>query len=129
MSSTSSCATSATSGTPTGAASPPMSCAPCSPCSEPWVGTWELSYPRSSVPGMSELASRVVAQYLAINGDPPMPPADDAYVGRHFVTLAELCVGRDETPDQVREHMLAGRLPTPSYLRSDGVEMVPSDLL
>jgi hypothetical protein len=78
---------------------------------------------------MSELARRVAARYVEVNGDHLMTPADDAYVDRHFVTLDELCVGRDETPDQVRAHMLAGRLPLPSYLRSDGVEMVPADLL
>lgn len=78
---------------------------------------------------MSDLASRVAARYLEVNGDHPMTPADDAYVDRHFVTLEELCVGRNETPDQVRALMLAGRLPLPSYLRSDGLEMVPLDLL
>jgi hypothetical protein len=78
---------------------------------------------------MSDLARRVAARFVEVNGDHPMTPADDAYVRRHFVTLNELCVGRDETPDQVRAHMLAGRLPLPSYLCSDGVEMVPADLL
>lgn len=78
---------------------------------------------------MSELARRVAARFVEVNGEHPMTPADDAYVDRHFVTLEELCVGRDETPDDVRAHMLAGRLPLPSYLRSDGTEMVPADLL
>ena len=88
-----------------------------------------MSDPWASVRGMSELACRVVARYLEVNGDHPMTPVDDAYVDRYFVTLDELCVGRDETPDEVRAHMLAGRLPLPSYLRSDGTEMVPPDLL
>jgi Family of unknown function (DUF6058) len=78
---------------------------------------------------MSELAAQVVARYLEVNGRHPMTPADDAYVDQHFVTLDELCVGRAETPDQIRAYMLAGRLPLPSYLRSDGTEMVPPDLL
>src|SRR5262245_55729838 len=78
---------------------------------------------------MTELAARVAAKYVEVNGEHPMTPADDAYVDRHFVTLDGLCVGRDETPDEIRAHMLAGRLPLPSYLRSDGTEMVPSDLL
>ncbi|HEV2780161.1 MAG TPA: DUF6058 family natural product biosynthesis protein [Actinophytocola sp.] len=78
---------------------------------------------------MSDLARRVAARYVEINGEHPMTPADDAYVERHFVTLDELCVGRDQTPDQIRAHMLAGRLPLPGYLRSDGAEMVPADLL
>jgi uncharacterized protein DUF6058 len=78
---------------------------------------------------MSELAGQVVARYLEVNGEHPMTPVDDAYVDRNFVTLDDLCVGRTETPDRVRAHMLAGRLPLPSYLRSDGTEMVPADLL
>lgn len=78
---------------------------------------------------MSELAVQVVARYHEVNGRHVMTPVDDAYVDQHFVTLDELCLGRTETPDQVREHMLAGRLPLPSYLRSDGNEMVPPDLL
>jgi hypothetical protein len=78
---------------------------------------------------MSELARRVAARYVDVNGSHPMTATDDAYVDRHFVTLDELCVGRSETPDQVRAHMVAGRLPLPSYLRSDGTEMVPADLL
>ncbi len=78
---------------------------------------------------MSELAATVVTRYLEVNGRHVMTPADDAYVDQHFVTLDELCLGRTETPDQIRAHMLAGRLPLPSYLRSDGTEMVPPDLL
>src|SRR5438874_1877354 len=78
---------------------------------------------------MSELAVQVAEKYLEVNGRHPMTAADDAYVERFFVTLDELCVGRELTADQVRAHMLAGRLPLPSYLRSDGVEMVPPDLL
>lgn len=78
---------------------------------------------------MSELAAQIVARYLEVNGRHAMTPADDTYVDQHFVTLDELCLGRTETPDQVRAHMLAGRLPLPSYLRSDGTEMVPPDLL
>jgi hypothetical protein len=78
---------------------------------------------------MSELSAQVVVRYLEVNGRHLMSPADDIYVDQHFVTLDELCVGRAETPDQVRAHMLAGRLPLPSYVRSDGTEMVPPDLL
>ena len=78
---------------------------------------------------MSELARQVAARYHEVNGTHPMTGVDDAYVDQHFVTLDELCVGRTETPDQIRAHMLSGRLPLPSYLRSDGTEMVPPDLL
>jgi hypothetical protein len=78
---------------------------------------------------MTELARQVAARFVEVNGDHPMTAADDAYVDQYFVTLRELCVGREETPDELRAHMLACRLPLPSYLRSDGVEMVPRDLL
>src|SRR3982074_847729 len=78
---------------------------------------------------MSELARRVAVRYVEVNGEHPMTSADDAYVNQHFVTLDELCVGRTDTPDQARVHMVAGRLPLPRYLRSDGPEMVPADLL
>jgi hypothetical protein len=88
-----------------------------------------MSDPSASVRSMSHLARRVAARYVEINGEHPMTPDDDAYVDRHFVTLEELCLGREETPDDIRAHMLAGRLPMPSYLRSDGTEMVPADLL
>jgi hypothetical protein len=78
---------------------------------------------------MSYLQDRLAARFVSVNGDHPMSPVDDAYVNEHFVTLDRLCAGRAETPDDIRAHMLAGRLPLPSYLRSDGAEMVPADLL
>ncbi|MFF7246744.1 DUF6058 family natural product biosynthesis protein [Embleya sp. NPDC008237] len=70
----------------------------------------------------------VAARFREVNGDHAMTPADDAYVNRQFVELGALChkVGRD--PDEVRELMSARLLPLPSYLRSDGAEMVPADL-
>ncbi|TCO50784.1 hypothetical protein EV192_113164 [Actinocrispum wychmicini] len=54
-----------------------------------------------------------------------MTSADDEYVDQHFVPLTDLSAD----PEWVRAEMVAGRVPLPSYLRSDGVEMVPSDLL
>ncbi|MEV0644662.1 DUF6058 family natural product biosynthesis protein [Phytomonospora sp. NPDC050363] len=71
----------------------------------------------------------VAERFLALNGDHPMTPADDAYVTEHYATLDEICAGRRETPDELREHILAGRLPLPGYLRSDGAEMVHRDYL
>lgn len=54
-----------------------------------------------------------------------MTAADDAYVDQHFVPLGAIAADAE----WVRAEMLAERLPLPSYLRSDGVEMVPADLL
>jgi hypothetical protein len=78
--------------------------------------------------GDSAAARAVARRFREVNGDHAMTPADDAYVSRQFVELHALCteVGRD--PDEVRELMLAGLLPLPAYLRSDGAQMVPADL-
>jgi hypothetical protein len=75
----------------------------------------------------TNLAAEVSARFRAVNGDHPMTAADDAYVNRTHVTLDELCADRTETAADVRAHMLAERLPLPSYLRTDGTEMVPAD--
>jgi hypothetical protein len=75
----------------------------------------------------TNLAAAVSARFRAINGDHPMTEADDAYVNRTHITLDELCADRTETADDVRADMLAERLPLPSYLRTDGTEMVPTD--
>ncbi len=56
-------------------------------------------------------------RFVAVNGDHPMTPKDDAYVREHFVAA---------TPEAVAL-MLAGRLPLPSYVLSDGTPMVPAD--
>ncbi|WP_210439423.1 GNAT family N-acetyltransferase [Nocardioides xinjiangensis] len=56
-------------------------------------------------------------RYVAVNGDHPMTVADDAYARQHFVPA---------TPEAL-ELMLAGRLPLPSYVLSDGTPMVPAD--
>ncbi|WP_406087013.1 DUF6058 family natural product biosynthesis protein [Kitasatospora purpeofusca] len=73
--------------------------------------------------------ARLARRYLEVNGEHPMTEADDAYVDRHFAPLEPLCARRGLDPDEVRGHMLAGRLPLPGYLRSDGTEMVAPDLL
>ncbi len=78
---------------------------------------------------MSELKAQLAARFVAINGEHPMTAADDAYVNQYFVPLDDLCASRSLSPDVVRQHMLAQRLPLPGYIRSDGTEMVPADLL
>ncbi|MEU4776151.1 DUF6058 family natural product biosynthesis protein [Micromonospora sp. NPDC023644] len=71
----------------------------------------------------------VAERYRQVNGDHPMTAADDAYVSAQFAVLDELCAARGCDADDVRRLMLDRRLPLPGYLRSDGAEMVPVDLL
>ncbi|MFB6890086.1 DUF6058 family natural product biosynthesis protein [Kitasatospora sp. NPDC056327] len=72
---------------------------------------------------------RLARRYRAVNGEHPMTGEDDAYADRYFTPLEALCARHGRDPDDVRGLMLAGRLPLPGYLRSDGTEMVPTDLL
>ncbi|GAA1591881.1 hypothetical protein GCM10009789_52490 [Kribbella sancticallisti] len=67
-------------------------------------------------------------RFLEINGDHPMTAEDDAYVTRQFRVLDELCAEQGRDANEARRLMLAGKLPMPGYLRSDGAEMVPADL-
>jgi uncharacterized protein DUF6058 len=69
---------------------------------------------------------RVRDRYLAVNGDHPMTPADDAYVVEHFVEVPD---GADLPREQAYDLMAEGRLPLPSYLLSDGTPMVHPDYL
>ncbi|WBB69468.1 DUF6058 family natural product biosynthesis protein [Micromonospora sp. WMMD812] len=75
-----------------------------------------------------DLERQVAERFREVNGDHPMTLADDAYVSREFVVLERLCAARGRDPDAVRRLMLDRRLPLPSYLRSDGAQMVPADL-
>lgn len=61
--------------------------------------------------------------------NPPHAPLDDEdadYVRRNYCSLDEVCLGRRETPDEVRNAMRTGQLPRPSYLLAKD-EMVPLD--
>jgi Family of unknown function (DUF6058) len=77
---------------------------------------------------MNDLRRRVAERFREVNGDHPMTAADDAYVSAQFVVLDELCAEQGRDADEVRRLMLEHHLPLPSYLRSDGAEMVPADL-
>ncbi len=59
--------------------------------------------------------------------DPPLTAADIDYIQSNYVTIEEACAGRRETPERVRAHIEAGRLPEPSYWLPDGTAMVPPD--
>ena len=68
--------------------------------------------------GDDALTDRVAAvrdRFVAVNGDHPMTPEDDAYVREHFVPATSEAMGL----------MLDGLLPLPSYVLSDGTLMVP----
>lgn len=53
--------------------------------------------------------------------------ADAAYLRYNYVTLAELCVERPETPEQVERLIEQGLLPRPSYVLEDGTGYFPRD--
>ncbi|GGT23298.1 hypothetical protein GCM10010222_76510 [Streptomyces tanashiensis] len=81
-----------------------------------------------TVQGPRAAAARVAERFREVNGDHPMTAADDAYVTAQFVPLEALCAALGRDADGARRLMLAGLLPLPGYLRSDGAEMVPRDL-
>jgi hypothetical protein len=53
--------------------------------------------------------------------------ADLAYLRREFRTLEEICAGRPERPEDVRQLIAERRLPQPPYVLDDGTELVPPD--
>jgi hypothetical protein len=75
------------------------------------------------------LEAAIAARFVATNGDHPMTPDDDAYVSEWFTPLEELAAQAGQAADELRRLVLSNRLPLPSYIRSDGVQMVPHDLL
>lgn len=76
-----------------------------------------------------ELVAGVAARFVAVNGEHPMTSEDDDYVTEWYAPLEAVAEAAGRTPDEVRRLMLVNRLPLPSYIRSDGVQMVPHDLL
>jgi Family of unknown function (DUF6058) len=77
----------------------------------------------------AELEAAVTARFIAINGDHAMTPQDDVYVSEWYVPVTELAERSGREVDELRRLMLSNRLPLPSYIRSDGVQMVARDLL
>ncbi|WP_369142624.1 DUF6058 family natural product biosynthesis protein [Streptomyces sp. R44] len=80
-----------------------------------------------SAPAAVRIAE-IAERFREVNGEHPMTAEDDAYVSAQFVPLETLCGRWGRDADEVRGLMLAGLLPLPGYLRSDGAEMVPRDL-
>jgi sugar phosphate isomerase/epimerase len=56
-----------------------------------------------------------------------MTEADVAYIHANYLSLEQACVGRPESPDDVRRLIAENKLPKPSYVLPDGTEMVPAD--
>jgi len=76
-----------------------------------------------------ELIAAVAARFYAVNGRHAMTAEDDAYVSTWYVPLEELAAANGVDADEICRLMLANRLPLPSYIRSDGTQMVARDLL
>jgi Family of unknown function (DUF6058) len=76
-----------------------------------------------------DLAAAVAVRFYALNGEHPMTAEDDDYVSSWYLSLEELADSRTLDVDELRRLMLANRLPLPSYIRSDGAQMVAKDLL
>lgn len=77
----------------------------------------------------TELQSALRERFYAVNGRHPMTVEDDAYASAWYVTIEDLAQTEGIDVDELASSMLAGALPLPSYVRSDGVFMVPRDLL
>jgi len=77
----------------------------------------------------SELRNAVATRFYAVNGTHPMTPEDDVYVSEWYVELEALAEMAGIPAFELRRLMLADRLPLPSYIRSDGAQMVARDLL
>jgi len=76
-----------------------------------------------------ELTRAVAERFRAVNGVHEMTPEDDEYVSVWYAPLEELATQHGREAAELRRLMLANRLPLPSYIRSDGVQMVARDLL
>ena len=79
--------------------------------------------------GDSELCSAVAARFYAVNGVHPMTAEDDSYASAWYVSIEELASTAGVEPSEIRRLMLANRLPLPSYITSNGTQMVARDLL
>jgi hypothetical protein len=75
------------------------------------------------------LTAAVAERFYAVNGRHPMTTEDDAYVSAWYTPLEEIAIASGVAADELRRLMLANRLPLPSYIRSDGTQMVARDLL
>jgi hypothetical protein len=75
------------------------------------------------------LTEAVAARFYAVNGRHAMTVDDDLYVSDWFAAVEELAEAASLDVDEIRRLQMANRLPLPSYIRSDGTQMVARDLL
>src|SRR5947208_11968632 len=76
----------------------------------------------------SQLSSAVATRFYAVNGFHLMTAEDDAYASEWYVELEALAEMAAIPASELRRLMLANRLPLPSYIRSDGAQMLARDL-
>src|ERR1043166_1967326 len=76
-----------------------------------------------------QLCRAIAARFYAVNATHPMTAEDDAYASEWYVELEALAETASIPASELRCLMLANRLPLPSYIRSDGTQMVARDLL
>ena len=79
--------------------------------------------------GEAELKNAIAARFYAVNGTHPMTADDDAYVRKWYISVEELARRAGVQPSELRRLILANRLPLPSYILTDGTQMVARDLL
>src|SRR5213595_2243698 len=77
----------------------------------------------------SRLHDAVATRFYAVNGVHAMTSEDDAYATEWYLPLEVLADTAGMQASELRRLMLADRLPLPSYIRSDGTQMVARDLL
>ena len=79
--------------------------------------------------GESDLKDAVATRFYAVNGRHPMTADDDAYAREWYISVEELAGRAGVQPSELRRLILANRLPLPSYILTDGTQMVARDLL
>jgi hypothetical protein len=77
----------------------------------------------------SQLCSAVAARFYAVNGRHPMTAEDDVYVRKWYISIEELAQHAGVEASELRRLILSNRLPLPSYILTDGTQMVARDLL
>jgi Family of unknown function (DUF6058) len=76
-----------------------------------------------------DLRNAVAARFYAVNGRHPMTADDDGYARKWYVSIEELARDAGVQASELRRLILANRLPLPSYILTDGTQMVARDLL
>jgi len=59
--------------------------------------------------------------------EPTYSSNDLAYLRAEYRMLEDLCVDRSDSPEKTRDAIAAGRLPQPTYVLPEGIELFPPD--